>query len=191
MRPDYSPPKPESLLFIRQEICYAPIVPLEGATNLNCYFNARNAAKKHGGAIVDIWEVAEVPGYFLHFRPHVIWKKECGEIVDPTPSEFGFSLTTYFESKSPHNLPMPAGYLYPLSNHPFIVLNCKIQNIAYKFISQKLSVEKPTAISRSQLIAECTKRLEDENLYSSDNMDLLLNYILRDIKTVPLSNDGT
>lgn len=139
---------------------------------------------------MDVWEVAEVPNCFLHFRPHVLWKKASGEVIDPSPSEFGFLATTYFESTIPHGLPMPAAYLYPLTDHPAIALNCKIQNVAYKFISEKMNPEKPTVLNKAEMLAECAKRLEDENIYSSDNMDLLLFYIIGDTKIIPLRKNS-
>lgn len=174
MGPEYSTPSERNVAFLGHMILQARIEPTEGSTNLNCYFNARNVAAERGGSIIDVWEVAEVTGLFLHFRPHVLWRKIEGEVVDPTPSEFGLSITTYFESLTPHALPMPPSYLHPLTKNPEIIEKLRIQNIAYTMIAQKLPPGKEVSINRQLLMAECTSILEAENLLTRENLQLLV-----------------
>jgi hypothetical protein len=179
MPQDYSIPAHENLIFLGREILQARIVPTEGAKSLNCYFNARDAVTKHGGSIIDSWEVVEVSGLFLHFRPHVLWRKSEREVIDPTPSEFGLSVTTYFESPTPHGLPMPAGYLHPLTNNPEFITKLRIQNIAYRLIAKKLTPGKEVTINNQALMAECTSILEAEKMMSHENLQLLVMLFLK------------
>ena len=179
MPPDYSIPGPGNLIFLGRQILQAKIEPTESSTNLNCYFNARNAAAKYGGEIVDVWEVAEVAGLFLHFRPHVLWRKSEGGVIDPSPSEFGLPVTTYFESPTPHALPMPAGYLHPLTCNAEFITKLRLQNIAYRLIAEKLTPGNEVKINKELLMAECTAILEAENIYSQNNLHLLMMLFMR------------
>ena len=174
MHPDYSTPSYDNLKFLGREILQARIEPAEGASNLNCYFNARNAAKKRGGTIIDAWEIAEVAGLFLHFRPHVLLKMREGEVIDPTPSEFGLTVTTFFESPTPHELPMPPSYLHPLTNNIEFTIKLRIQNIAYRLIAQKLTPGIKLAIDKHILISDCISKLKAEDIYTEDNLQLLV-----------------
>lgn len=176
---EYSVPTPDNLTFLRREILKAKIEPHEGATGLNCYFNARDAVKKHGGSLIDVWEVVEVTGCFLHFRPHVLWRKPEGKVIDPTPSEFGISVTTYFEAPTPHELPMPPGYLHPLTNNPEFIKAIRIQNLAYKMIAEKLIPGKEVKINKQHLFDECSVILKKEGMYSDDNVTLLAKLFVR------------
>jgi hypothetical protein len=184
MLSEYSIPKPENLLFLRREILQAKIQPLDESKNLNCYFNVRGAINMYGGSVVDVWEVAEVSMLFLHFRPHVLWKKKTGEIIDVTPSEFGLMTTSYFMANIPHNLPMPAAYLYPLTSHPSLCIKCRLQNIAYKMIAEKLHPERHITININQLIAQSTQKLKDEKIYSKENLDLIIRLFFHDTKVL-------
>lgn len=151
----------------------APVWPNEHAQVKQCHSNVRERVARDGGRRLDAWEIIELEHAFLQFRPHVLWQRPDGVIVDATPSEFGFHHSTCVKARNGFGLPLPPSRFVPLCEEPEIGELCLVETLAGRIAHDCLR-----GLARAQpkeaLAEECRYRLWEIGLADKELSEKLL-----------------
>lgn len=120
--PRFRLPDPKSLVFqqILNELGVkdwklVPKRPLRNAKAGFCDENVDRQIREKGGSLCWGWDLVEHPTGAIESEAHCVWQTPDSQLIDVTPSDYGFQEIMFLITDAVWKRPLPAGKAWPTS----------------------------------------------------------------------------